>query len=119
MAEPAELQPLNTQPPTLQDPAEQAVLDRLLEIREELLLLKQDKSTYVKGSDVMALYDKTVEQIRILNELRAQPPEKETRGWFSCIIFIVSDIDDDSQEANSEQSTESLTTASSSSPFSS
>lgn len=66
--------------PLPQDPGEQAVLDRLLEIREELTLLKQDKSTYVKSSDVMALYNKTVDQIRLLNEIRTVKPEQETRG---------------------------------------
>lgn len=63
-----------------EDPGEQAVLDRLLEIRDELMLLKQDKSTYVKSSDVMHLYDKTVAQIRLLNEIRTVKPAQETRG---------------------------------------
>lgn len=68
--------------PLPQDPGEQAVLDRLLEIREELTLLKQDKSTYIKSSDVMALYEKTVDQIRQLNEIRVIKPKQETRGRF-------------------------------------
>lgn len=65
--------------PLPQDPREQAVLEHLLEIRDQLMLLKQDKSTYVKSSDVLALYDKTIEQIRILNEIRTVKPEQETR----------------------------------------
>ena len=62
------------------DPKEQSVLDALMLIRAELTLLKQDKSTYVKSSDVIALYDKVDEQVRILNELRSDHPKEENRG---------------------------------------
>lgn len=68
------------QPPS--DAGEQAILERVLEIRDELLLLKQDKSTYVKSSDVLALYEKTVAQIRLLNDIRIVKPEKESQGQF-------------------------------------
>lgn len=61
------------------DAEEQAVLERLLEIRNDLFLLKQDKSTYVKSSDVMALYEKTITQVRLLNDIRPVKPEKETQ----------------------------------------
>lgn len=50
---------------------QQAILDRLVEIRKQLQTLKQDKSTYIKSSDVMALYKQTVNQIRLLQDLHS------------------------------------------------
>lgn len=68
-----------TLPPPL-DSREQPILDNLLRIRDELTLLKQDRSTYVKSSDVMGLYDRTVEQVKVLNEIRTDKPQEENRG---------------------------------------
>lgn len=68
------------------DPREQPVLDQLLAIRASLTLLKQDRSTYVKSSDVIPLYEKAIEQVQILNELRADHPREENRGGLSCTM---------------------------------
>jgi hypothetical protein len=62
------------------DPREQPILDRLLEIRDELTLLKRDRSTYVKSSDVMPLYEKCVDQVKALNDIRADKPQEQNRG---------------------------------------
>lgn len=62
------------------DPIEQPIFDSLALIQDELTLLKQDRSTYIKSSDVLALYDKTVDQVRQLNEIRSEKPEPENRG---------------------------------------
>ena len=51
-------------------PQEKPILDKLLLIRDKLLLLKQDKSTYVKSSDVIPLYEQVDEQVSILNQIR-------------------------------------------------
>ncbi|KAJ4506639.1 CUB1 family protein C30C2.08 [Exophiala dermatitidis] len=51
-------------------PQEKPILDKLLLIRDKLLLLKQDKSTYIKSSDVLPLYEQVIEQVSILNEIR-------------------------------------------------
>ena len=51
-------------------PQEKPILEKLLLIRDNLLLLKQDKSTYVKSSDVLPLYEQVIEQISILNGVR-------------------------------------------------
>jgi ABC-type sulfate transport system substrate-binding protein len=77
--------------PTVQLPIdlrEQPVLDQLLAIRASLTLLKQDRSTYVKSSDVILLYDKVTEQVQILNELRSDHPREENRGW-SILHFLL------------------------------
>ena len=75
-----------TDSPALQiplDPKEQPILDRVLGLRDELSLLKQDKSTYIKSQDVIAIYDKVIEQVHSLNTLRAQygKPLESSRGW--------------------------------------
>ena len=49
---------------------EKPILDQLLLIRDKLLLLKEDKSTYVKSADVLPLYDQTIDQIHALNDVR-------------------------------------------------
>ena len=61
------------------DKREQPILESLERIRDELTLLKQDRSTYVKSSDVMVLYDKVVEEVRLLNEIRADKPAEDNR----------------------------------------
>jgi hypothetical protein len=52
------------------DPLEQPILDRLLHIRDGLLLLKQDKSSYIKSSDVIPLYEDVIGQVEVLNNVR-------------------------------------------------
>jgi hypothetical protein len=52
------------------DPREQPILDRLLHIRDTLLLLKQDKSTYIKSRDVLPLYEEVIAQVEALNAVR-------------------------------------------------
>ncbi|KAF2461290.1 hypothetical protein BDY21DRAFT_278099 [Lineolata rhizophorae] len=53
------------------EPREQPILDKLLQARAALELLKQDKSTYVKSSDVLRLYNAVVDQVVVLNEIRS------------------------------------------------
>lgn len=62
------------------DPSEQPILDNLLQIRAQLEFLKQDKSTYVKSQDVIALYKLVVEQVEILNQLRKDKRDEQNRG---------------------------------------
>ena len=52
------------------DPREKPILESILIIRDKLLLLKQDKSTYVKSQDVLPLYEQVIEQVGKLNEIR-------------------------------------------------
>lgn len=51
-------------------PQEKPILDKLLIVRDKLLLLKQDKSTYVKSQDVIPLYDEIIEHVHHLNDVR-------------------------------------------------
>ena len=68
------------QPPL--DPREEPILARLLQLRDELSLLKQDKSTYVKSQDVIHIYDQVIEQVPLLNARRNEhgKPLESNRG---------------------------------------
>jgi len=61
------------------DSREQPILDALRRIRDELTLLKQDRSSYVKSSDIIPLYDRTVAQVQRLNEIRADKPDEDNQ----------------------------------------
>lgn len=62
------------------DTQEQPILDSLLSTRAQLELLKQDKSTYVKSQDVLELYEKVIEQVGQLNEIRTNKRNEQNRG---------------------------------------
>lgn len=62
------------------DPTEQPILDKLLEIRTRLELLKQDRSTYVRSEDVINLYYQIIEQVHDLNEIRVTKRTEQNRG---------------------------------------
>lgn len=70
------------------DPKEQPILDRVLQIRDKLSLLKQDKSTYIKSYDVLSLYDQVIEQVQLLNVIREEhvkPLEQNRGSWLWCL----------------------------------
>jgi hypothetical protein len=52
------------------DPREQPILEKLLRTRDALLLLKQDKSSYIKSRDVLPLYEEVIGQVETLNLIR-------------------------------------------------
>ncbi|KAJ5909014.1 UPF0662 protein [Penicillium taxi] len=52
------------------DPQEQPIVERLLELRDALLLLKQDKSSYIKSRDVIPIYEQVVNEVEKLNAAR-------------------------------------------------
>lgn len=61
------------------DPVEQPILDSLLVIRDRLLLLKQDKTKYVKSQDVVGYYDQVVRQVDQLNDIRKSKRNEQNR----------------------------------------
>lgn len=69
----------------LTDAEEQPILESILRIRDNLQLLKEDKSTYVKSQDVLALYDQIIEQVNLLNVIREKhgKPLEQNRGPLS------------------------------------
>ncbi|KAH7011408.1 hypothetical protein EDB80DRAFT_640825 [Ilyonectria destructans] len=62
--------------PLPRDPRERAILDRLSMIRDQLLLLKQDRTNYIRTQDVMPLFDQTMEQVKELSTVRAEIGDK-------------------------------------------
>ncbi|KAI0386607.1 hypothetical protein F5Y04DRAFT_67160 [Hypomontagnella monticulosa] len=65
--------------PAPKDEGEREVLERLIAIRDQLQLRKLDRTTYVRTQDVMILYDQTIEQVKILNEIRDGKAVEENR----------------------------------------
>ncbi|KFX94217.1 hypothetical protein O988_00248 [Pseudogymnoascus sp. VKM F-3808] len=61
------------------DPREQPILDELMLIRADLDLLKRDRTTYIKSSTVVPLYDRVVEQVQKLNAVREDRPHEQNR----------------------------------------
>jgi hypothetical protein len=70
------------------DPKEQPILDKLLAIRTNLELLKQDRSTYVKSQDIIELYDQVIEQVGDLNHIRTTKRLEQNRGL--CPLSVAS-----------------------------
>lgn len=66
-------------PPPI-DPREIPILESLRVLRDQLTLLKQDRTTYVKSSDVMPLYEKVIEQVKLLADIRAEKPTEDNQG---------------------------------------
>lgn len=63
------------------DARELAILQNLTEIRDKLLLLKQDRTTYIRSQDIIPLYDQTIEQVKELNIVRKETgASDENRG---------------------------------------
>ena len=61
------------------DPTEQPILDKLLNIRDHLSILKQDRSTYVKSEDVVFFYTQLMEQVEALNNIRFNKRDEQNR----------------------------------------
>jgi hypothetical protein len=74
--------------PIPEHPGEREVLTKLSIIRDKLLLLKQDRTNYIRSQDVLPLYEDTMEQVRKLNEIRTGDVSDENqRGNPSCFTL--------------------------------
>jgi hypothetical protein len=65
--------------PAPRDAHEREILANLESIRDRLLLLKQDRTKYIRSQDVLQLYNETIEQVRRLREVRAGRNDGENR----------------------------------------
>jgi hypothetical protein len=59
------------------DDRERRILDRLVETRDSLLLLKSDRTTYIRSQDVLPLYNEIIQQVKELNEMRSEDETKK------------------------------------------
>lgn len=62
------------------DPQEQPILERLLRIRDALLLLKRDKSSYIKSRDVLPQYEEVTGAVEQLNAVRKDHARRQTHS---------------------------------------
>lgn len=72
------------------DPREQPILERLLRTRDALLLLKQDKSSYIKSRDVLPLYEEVIGQVETLNAVR-KTQERDRRLPHNRLDYVLDD----------------------------
>lgn len=61
------------------DEREREILDKLTVIQDKLLLLKRDRTNYIRTQDVMELQDQFVEQVRQVNDIRKGEHKGENR----------------------------------------
>ena len=78
--------------PAPRDANEREILAGLESIRDSLLLLKQDRTKYIRSQDVLQLYDQTIEQVRKLREAREGRQASENRRMFSTFHLCASNI---------------------------
>ncbi|KAI9787459.1 MAG: hypothetical protein M1835_002658 [Candelina submexicana] len=68
------------------DPKEQPILASVLAIRDRLLILKEDRSTYIKSKDVIQSYDQVIEQLQCLNVVRAERKSEQNRVTVDAVL---------------------------------
>ncbi|KGO44906.1 Uncharacterized protein family UPF0662 [Penicillium expansum] len=70
------------------DPREQPILENLLRTRDALLLIKRDKSSYIKSRDVLPLYEEVIAEVEKLNSVRK---EQDRRLVHNRLDYILDD----------------------------
>ncbi|KAJ5162941.1 uncharacterized protein N7500_004771 [Penicillium coprophilum] len=70
------------------DPREQPILESLLRTRDALLLIKQDKSSYIKSRDVLPLYEEVIAEVEKLNSIRK---EQDRRLVHNRLDYVLDD----------------------------
>ena len=65
--------------PAPKDAREKEILESLSGIRDQLLLLKQDRTKYVRTQEVMVLYNQTIEQVKKVRDVRQGQDAEENR----------------------------------------
>ncbi|MCJ1340111.1 hypothetical protein MMC09_005405 [Bachmanniomyces sp. S44760] len=68
------------------DPKEQPILDSVLHLRDQLSLLKQDRSTYIKSHDVLNLYRKVDHQVSLLNDIRKGENKQHEQNRVDAVL---------------------------------
>lgn len=81
--------------PMPQDAREREILDALVSIRDHLLLLKRDRTKYIRTQDVMLVYEQVIKQVKHLNEIRKGAAEK---GENRCELIAKDDPNPQAQK---------------------
>ena len=68
------------------DPKEQSILDNLLTLRDDLSLLKQDRSTYIRADDVVKSYEILIKQVRALNDVRKESGKPQEQNRLDTVL---------------------------------
>ncbi|KAI9036851.1 uncharacterized protein KD926_001239 [Aspergillus affinis] len=68
------------------DPQEQPILDKLLHTRDALILIKQDKSSYIKSRDVLPLYEEVIGEVEKLNAVRKEGDRRLSHNRLDYVL---------------------------------
>ena len=66
--------------------AEQPVLEKLIQLRQRLVLLNKDRTKYIKSQDVLAIYDQLIEEVEKLNNIRQQPIHHDEENRVDIVL---------------------------------
>ncbi|OJJ89596.1 uncharacterized protein ASPGLDRAFT_266840 [Aspergillus glaucus CBS 516.65] len=72
--------------PVPRDPQEQPILERLLRTRDALLLLKRDKSSYIKSRDVIPLYEAVIQEVEQLHAVREGQDPRQPHNRLDYVL---------------------------------
>ncbi|KAK9325549.1 hypothetical protein V1517DRAFT_314450 [Lipomyces orientalis] len=65
---------------------EQAILQKLIANRTRLTALKQDRSTYLRSSDVNTVYEQIIDEVRKINNIRADPSLHDEQNRVDVVL---------------------------------
>ena len=68
------------------DPKEQSVLDHLSALRDELGLLKQNRSAYIRSDVVIRSYEFLIHQVHALSEIRKESGKPQTQNRVDIVM---------------------------------
>jgi hypothetical protein len=66
--------------PPPRNEGERQVLQELELVLARLQMIRADRANYVRSQDVRSLYDQTIAQVRLLNDIRKGKKTEENRG---------------------------------------
>ncbi|KAK9237959.1 hypothetical protein V1525DRAFT_450087 [Lipomyces kononenkoae] len=65
---------------------EQPILQKLIAIRTRLTTLKQDRSTYLKSSDINNVYEQIIDEVRKINHIREDPSLHDEQNRVDVVL---------------------------------
>ncbi|KAK9462531.1 uncharacterized protein V1516DRAFT_670510 [Lipomyces oligophaga] len=65
---------------------ETSILQKLIAIRDRLTALKQDRTTYLKSSDISTLYEQVIEEVRKINHIREDPSLHDEQNRVDVVL---------------------------------
>ena len=65
---------------------EEGILQSLINIRSQLSVLKKNRSSYIKSSDVTKIYEELIPQIKKINDIRSNPALQNEHNRLDVVL---------------------------------